>query len=279
MQMAAPQDAIGEVRAVERSDEDCGIREPQLRDDVVADAIGGGRRERVKGNARELVAEPTELPVLGAEVVSPLADAMRFVDRDEPDGCLPQEPAQPAVRNNPFWRDVEEPAAIVANRCEHFIALVRDECAVQVRRCHAVDAQAVDLILHQRDQRRYDDGDSLSLEFGMFVIAPGGFVVPVVASGFSRTNKGRRLKTETLAAARRQDDDAVAGRENGVHRLTLQRAEAGEAPEAVQDVPQDDVRGVSVGRTCAQRSHRRAAETRPQAPRTFREASSRADRR
>jgi hypothetical protein len=39
----------------------------------------------VERHAGEILAQPSELAVLGPEIVAPLADAMRFVDGDEPD--------------------------------------------------------------------------------------------------------------------------------------------------------------------------------------------------
>jgi len=86
--------------------------------------------------------------------VTPLADAVRFVDGDEPQVRLPQHPPQrlAALARDPLGRHVQEPAPILAHAREHFVALVRQQRAVQVRRRHAVDPQAVDLIFHQRDQ-------------------------------------------------------------------------------------------------------------------------------
>ena len=46
-------------------------------------------------DAGKVVAQPPELPVLGPEVVAPLADAVRLVDGDEPDAALLQQAAQP----------------------------------------------------------------------------------------------------------------------------------------------------------------------------------------
>ena len=72
-------------------------------------------------------------------------------------------------------------------------------------------------------------------------------------------HQGRRLKAQRLAAAGRQDDDAVARREDRVHRLALQRAEAREAPDAVQRFSEDGIERagragrISVWRTSARR--------------------------
>jgi len=91
-------------------------------------------------------------------------------------------PPSPTSRSG---EDVEQPAAAVTHARDHFVALVRQQRAVQERRRDAVDAEPVDLILHQRDERRDDQAQALGRDRG-------------------------RLKAERLAAAGRQDDDAVA---------------------------------------------------------------------
>ena len=50
--------------------------------DVLAHALGRGRRQRHDRHAREVIAQLGELAVLGPEIVSPFADAMGLVDRD-----------------------------------------------------------------------------------------------------------------------------------------------------------------------------------------------------
>jgi hypothetical protein len=162
LQVAAPQHAIGQVRPIERSDEHRRLPQPQLRDDVPSHALRGGRREGVKRYLGKILAQPSQLPVLGPEVVAPLADAVGLVDRDEAHAGLLQHPPQRLApfADDPFRRHVEQTAALLADAGQHLVPLVRQERAVQVGRRDAVDAQAVDLILHQRNQRRHDEGDT-----------------------------------------------------------------------------------------------------------------------
>ena len=162
VQVAAAQHAVHEVRPIERSDEHQRILQPQLGDDVAPDAFGRGRGERVERHAREILAQPSELAVLRAEIVAPLADAVRFVDGDERQVRLLQHPPQrlAALADDPLGRHVEQPAPVLAHARQHLVALVRQQRAVQERRRHAVDAQAVDLILHQRDERRDDEREA-----------------------------------------------------------------------------------------------------------------------
>ena len=79
------QHAVDEVRPIEGADELQRIDQAELRHDVAAHAHGRRRGERVHAGARQHPAKLGELPILRPEVVAPLADAVRLVDRDEPD--------------------------------------------------------------------------------------------------------------------------------------------------------------------------------------------------
>ena len=86
-------------------------------------------------------------------------------------------------------------------------ALLATLAAVEIRRRDAVLSKAIDLILHQRDQRRDDDGETTEVD-------------------------RRRLIAERLAAARGEYDETVASVEHGAHGVILQRTKAVEAPHA-----------------------------------------------
>ena len=83
LQRRSRKDAIEQVRPIERADELDRIVERELRGDVAPDACGRGRGERMQAGAGKLLAQTGELPVFGTEIVPPLADTVRFVDRDE----------------------------------------------------------------------------------------------------------------------------------------------------------------------------------------------------
>ena len=133
--VGTPQHTVGQVRAVEPADQHDRIAQPQLGDDVAAHALGGGRGECVHRDAGEFVAEAAELAVLGAEVVAPLADAVRLVDGDELDAAVAEQAAQPiaALADKPLRRDIEQAARIGTDRGDHLVALCRRQRAVQVR--------------------------------------------------------------------------------------------------------------------------------------------------
>src|SRR3990167_5658954 len=79
-------DAVDQVRPVHGPDEERRIAQPELGDDVGADLGRRRGRVRVDGPLRERLPQHAQLPVLRPEVVPPLADAVRLVDREEGGG-------------------------------------------------------------------------------------------------------------------------------------------------------------------------------------------------
>ena len=134
------------------------------------------------------------------------------------DGEQRQEPVA-AVADEPLRRHVEQPVAPLAQAGDDGRLLVGGKRAVVERRRHAVADQGVDLVLHQRDQRRDDQRET-------------------------GCDHGRRLEAERLAAARRQDDERIAAGEDRLHRVALKRPEGRVSPVACE-------RGLQV--RCAQR--------------------------
>ena len=98
-----------------------------------------------------------ELPVLGPEVVAPFADAMRLVDRDQVDVPALQL-GEEAGEHQPLGRDVEEPEFAVAKAAQPR-ACLRPSSREEFRNVagHAARLQCIDLVFHQRNQRRDHD--------------------------------------------------------------------------------------------------------------------------
>jgi len=105
--------------------------------------------------------DPLETPVVRTEVVAPVRDAVRLIDDEEP------EPVQ-QVRENvasklgvvePFGRYQKQVDLIVVDGGEHV------DPVVTVRRIDGLSCQieagcSFDLVAHQGEQRRDDDGRS-----------------------------------------------------------------------------------------------------------------------
>ncbi len=76
--------AVHEVGSVELTHQHVRLIEAELLDDVVANARRRGRGECVDARAGKTLLQRRQLPVLGAEVVTPVADAVRLVHGEGP---------------------------------------------------------------------------------------------------------------------------------------------------------------------------------------------------
>ena len=85
---------------------------------------------------------------------------MRLVDREQRDRHL-LELSQEALVVEPLGSDVEELEAARAQARRDVAHLVRIEARVEPGRVDALADERVDLVLHQRDQRRGDDRDAV----------------------------------------------------------------------------------------------------------------------
>ena len=141
----------------------------------------------------------------------PLADAVRLVHGDEADAAARQvaDEALAVLGGQPFRRHIEQPVTTFADALQDRHPLVGWQRAVEAGRRHAVRGQAVDLILHQRDERRDDQREPW-------------------------THQRRGLEAERLAAAGGKHDDRIPVVEDRLHRLALQRPEGAVAPVALQ---------------------------------------------
>ena len=211
--LAPAQHPVDQVRPIEVADEDGRVAQVELVDDVLADRLGGGGREGVEGGLRELVADRRELPVLGSKIVPPVADAVGFIDGKRAHADFAEEVLEP-LGDHPLRRGEQQansPGAKLTSG-EKLFRIV--QCGVDAQCRHVGGGQAIDLILHQRNERRDNDGR------------------------LGRAIRGRCLVAERLAAARGHDDERIAPIEVGADRLFLKRPEGMEAPVAGDEGPE-----------------------------------------
>ena len=78
----ARQDAVDEIGAIEIADEEQRIAQRELLGDVAPHLPRRGRGVRVNRGVSELVPQQRELAIFRPEIVAPVADAMRLVDRE-----------------------------------------------------------------------------------------------------------------------------------------------------------------------------------------------------
>ena len=213
LQRRSRQDAVEQVRPIEGADQLDRIAQRELRADVAAHARRGRRGIRVDSDAGQELTQPAELTIFRPEVMPPLADAVGFVHGDEARvarGESRQE-AVAAVADEPFRRHVQQTVSTLTQSREDRRLFVGGQRAVVQTGRHAVADQRVHLILHQRDQRRHDEGET-------------------------RPDERRRLEAERLPAAGGHHHHGIPAGENRVHGFALQRPQRGVSPVACDDL-------------------------------------------
>ena len=121
------------------------------------------RRRRRQCEARRVAERPphvAEAQVVGAEVVAPLAQAVRLVDGEAAHADL-LHGGQEAVDPEALGGHVQEPNLAGAHPREPALPFVAFEQAVDAGRRQPTLAQRRHLVVHQRDQRRDDDGKAV----------------------------------------------------------------------------------------------------------------------
>ena len=195
--------AIGEVDAIEPRDDDDGIAEAELHDDVLPHLGGGRGSERDGGRPPNGVADLLHAPIAGAEVVPPLGNAVRLVDGEQ---AHPRagEAVRGAAALEAFRRQVEQPDLAALDLRPAGVHLILRQGAVEVGRGNAPAIERVDLVLHERDERGEHDREAALHQRG-------------------------HLVAERLAAPGRQHDEHVAPFHDLTDGVGLAWAEVAEA--------------------------------------------------
>src|SRR6266851_4409800 len=227
-------DAIADVRAVEAGGEDTRLAERQTLDDVAPRRPVRGRGEGNARNVGKALVEQRKLEIFRTKIVTPLRDAMRLVDGEERDLGIRQQ-FEAARRHQPLGRDVDQIELALAHGALDGSRLAGAERRVERRGPHPCLAQRIDLILHQRDQRRNDDAE------------PG-------------TDERRDLKAQRLAATGRHQHQRIAAGDDVSNDLFLLPAEAVIAEDLAQHAA--GAVGSGLDRWLVQQTHHR----RPQDP-------------
>ena len=155
--------------------------------------------------------------------MAPLGDAMGFVDGEEGERDLP-EPLGGAVHEGALGGDVHEAVFAGDGFLLQFAAVGFDDGAVQEDGGDAHLAELRDLVLHQGDERRDDDGGAIFLQHGGKLVAQG------------------------FAAAGGHDDADVAAGGECADDLFLARAEGVVAPVTFEGVEEAGVGDGLVGK-------------------------------
>jgi hypothetical protein len=201
----APHDREGEVRPIEPGRDPHRIAQPEAPDDVGRDTRsrrGGGRED---GARPDRPGDLAEAKVVGSEVVPPLAHAVGLIHDEQADLGL-AEPVDKARCREPLRGDVQHVDLPPDRPLQR--GAVRGPVALRVDELRA-PAEALDLIHHQRDERR-DDHREVAI------------------------HKRRKLVAGRLAGAGRHHEEHVATMDRPLDRRALARPEIGVAEVAAQ---------------------------------------------
>ena len=200
--------AITNIRPVEAGDENPGPVQTELPDDIVSSDLVGGRRERHTRHGTEPIGQRGKLSVLRTEVVTPLTDTVRFIDRKKRD-FLTIELIQETFGKKPFGRNVQKVELAPFDGPPGVGGFSSTEVGSVGDSTHTHLVQLRDLVLHERNQGRYHNAHA-------------------------RTAKGRHLITNRLAATGRHQDQCIAGIGNMPDDLCLEADEVRMAKYAGQ---------------------------------------------
>ena len=198
-----------EVRAVEARDAADGITQFKQTGNVLLHLRRGGRGERRHRRAlRQRGNKVRYAPVAWTEVLPPLGDAVRLVHGHKRDRHRLHECGE-ALRFQPFRRDIQQLVYPLPRAAVHKTQLLGGERAVDVRGADPRVFERRHLILHQGDQRRYDDRNAAEKQRGN-----------LVAQGFP--------------AAGRHDAERIPAGQNGVDKFLLPLPETAVAEAVLQ---------------------------------------------
>ena len=150
-------DPVIQVRTIEAREENFRIPQFELSADVFPHPRRGRGGESEERQSGETFAHLAQAPVFRTKVVTPLADAMRLIDRE---GLHPplRQLGQKFRQHEPLRREIKEPVFAGIQLGKTLAGLGRIEGRIQKGRRHPAGRQLVDLILHQGDERRNHHG-------------------------------------------------------------------------------------------------------------------------
>ena len=242
----AEREAVATERAAER-----GELGAELFADVGDDPVVGGRgaAEHRHGGGVEAVDDLADPPVVGPEVVTPVGDAVDLVDDDQPGSRTDQRHRQVGELRigEPFGRHEDE-VDVVRRDVGGELVDRRRRRAVHRHRAQPEPGRRIDLVAHQRQQRR---DEQRRPEPGVAQQARGEEVRPRScpircagrrARGPGRARAPRRLHADAVGTPRRVAQSADA------RRRAVRRAHSSDPSPAIVPKGCGDCSGDEPGR-------------------------------
>ena len=150
--IALRHNGVADVWPVESGNINLRSFQPQLLNDLLARWLVGSCRACQPWHQRKLLMQLVELNVLRPKVVAPLRNAVRFINRKQRQLRAAQH-AQKTLGHKPLRRHVDQ-IVLAALHCLLRAARIAGRHAgVNVGRAHTCQAQCINLVLHQRNQR------------------------------------------------------------------------------------------------------------------------------
>ena len=202
-----------EIRTLEAGNPKFHLRPVKLPENVLADLCRGGGGKCADLRNGKLFHNLSETRIGGPEVVSPLADAVRFVDHHDLRRISPEKVSE-GFRLKPFRRNIEQFEVAQVHVAQDLVLFRRRDRRVDAGGRDPFPAQGVHLVLHQGDQRR--DHDSVSV-----------------------LQQNRQLVAERLPRPGRHDDAEVFAGMNLLYNLLLVVQKGVEAEIALQCLVQN----------------------------------------
>jgi hypothetical protein len=162
--VAHPEGTEAQAGATQGPRDDLGRGAELGRDIVQHAAVGGRGRAQHRQGRRELAQDRADAPVVGAEVVAPVGDAVDLVDDEEAQGAFDrgQELAQEALIAEALRGDEQDVHLVAREGLADRLPLV-DVARVDGDRAEADAARHLDLVAHQGEERADDERRAVAL--------------------------------------------------------------------------------------------------------------------
>ena len=163
--------------------------------DILTHLFSCRRRQGEDWRPTEALYDRAKTQVVRAEVVTPLADAVRLVHNEQADRAR-QETVEEVAVLEALRGEIQNLTFAPLNLLMELARLAGRQVGVHCQRIHADGIQLVELVLHESDERADDERQ------------PGH-------------QDRRKLIDERLSAAGRHDHDGIAATQHSLHRLPL----------------------------------------------------------
>ncbi len=145
------------IGAVETCDHDPLRRDAEFGLHILNNRRCGGGGEQQHLRDLQVMAIARQLEVVGAKVVAPLRDTVRLIDDQQRERHLLDKTAKTLVLES-LHRDHQDLELVIQRLLHHSSALLRALARVEGSGAYSLAFKEGELIVHQRQQRRYNQG-------------------------------------------------------------------------------------------------------------------------